>query len=210
MECYSYLLFSLTTNRTYIGATNNPDRRLRQHNGEISGGAYATKGKEWIRAVYVGGFPDWQAALQFEWSWKRHSRGKSGLGGKLQGLLNLLRTEKSTTKAIPFSMWEKKAFLVFNEEYQDILGKFDVYRTLKEQYIPKMSFNDFHKLSVQVQELALEQQELLKKVSELTALLLQENNVVEEKPIYKPKVKKPRVKKVKETKEPKEQTQVNL
>ena len=208
MEWYSYLLFSLNTNRTYIGATNNPDRRLRQHNGEISGGAYATKGKEWIRAVYIGGFPDWSAALQFEWSWKRHSRGKSGLGGKLQGLLNLLRTEKSTTKAIPFNMWEKKVFLVFNEEYQDILGKFDIYRTLKEQYIPKMSFNDFHKLSIQVQELAVEQQELLKKVSELTArLLLQEKTVVEDKPVEKPKVKKTRVKKVKETEEP---AQVNL
>ena len=67
---FVYLLLS-SDNSTYVGATVDLDRRLRQHNKEIKGGAHATgakvlKGETWIRAAHVEGFPDWQAALQFE------------------------------------------------------------------------------------------------------------------------------------------------
>lgn len=37
-----YLLYHPKANRTYIGITNNPKRRLRQHNCEIKGGAKYT------------------------------------------------------------------------------------------------------------------------------------------------------------------------
>lgn len=75
---FVYLLLS-SDNATYVGATIDLDRRLRQHNKEIKGGAFATsakvnKGETWIRACHVEGFPDWQAALQFEWRWKHLSR----------------------------------------------------------------------------------------------------------------------------------------
>ena len=74
---YVYLLLATPNrNATYVGATVDLERRLRQHNKEIKGGATATstrviKGDTWIRAAYVQGFPDWQAALQFEWRWKQ-------------------------------------------------------------------------------------------------------------------------------------------
>ena len=42
---YVYLLES-TNHCTYVGATMNLDRRLRQHNGEIKGGARATTTKQ--------------------------------------------------------------------------------------------------------------------------------------------------------------------
>lgn len=57
---------------TYIGATPDPDRRLRQHNCELSGGAKATKKRmgEWYRVCFISRFPDKRSALSFEWHWK--------------------------------------------------------------------------------------------------------------------------------------------
>ena len=47
-----YLLINTSNNYTYLGITNNSKKRLRQHNGEIKGGAKYThsfKGDgEWI------------------------------------------------------------------------------------------------------------------------------------------------------------------
>ena len=110
---YVYLLLS-SDNSTYIGATVDLDRRLRQHNKEIKGGAHATgikvaKGEQWIRAAHVNGFPDWQAALQFEWRWKQLSRKfpvkMLPLERRLQALHMLLNLERSTSKAKAYIEW---------------------------------------------------------------------------------------------------------
>jgi len=110
---YVYLLLS-SDNATYVGATIDLDRRLRQHNKEIKGGAHATgakvmKGEIWVRVCHVKGFPDWSAALQFEWRWKQLSRKLSlnilPLERRLLALKNLVSLEKSTKNAIPFKDW---------------------------------------------------------------------------------------------------------
>ena len=110
---YVYILES-SDNATYVGATVDLDRRLRQHNKEIKGGAYATsakvvKGETWTRVCYVSGFPDWQAALQFEWRLKQLSRKLPSrmfpLERRKKALEQLLLLERSTTKAIPFNEW---------------------------------------------------------------------------------------------------------
>lgn len=106
-EWHCYLLLSTDKQRTYIGATVAPDRRLRQHNGGLSGGAKATKGREWTRIVLISGFPNEVAALQFEWAWKFQSRKfGAGLKARFQGLQKLLTSTQSTSKAVPFSEWE--------------------------------------------------------------------------------------------------------
>ena len=112
-ESFVYLLVS-TKGNTYIGATIDLDRRLRQHNGEIKGGAHATttkvsKGEIWIRAAHVTGFPDWQSALQFEWRFKQLSRKiplkMQPLERRLKALKQLISLPQSTSKAIPFKEW---------------------------------------------------------------------------------------------------------
>jgi len=110
--CFVYLLVS-TSGATYVGATVDLDHRLRQHNKELAGGAFATsakvaRGETWTRHCYVSGFPDWQAALQFEWRWKQISRKQTvqnPLERRMKALEQLLWLERSTTKATPFSEW---------------------------------------------------------------------------------------------------------
>lgn len=105
---FVYLLSS-TKGTTYIGATVSLDRRLRQHNGEIKGGAKVTSKfpGTWSRIGYVSGFPDWKAALQFEWRWKQLSRRQTGkpLEKRFKALHHLLHLDKSTSVAQPFSEW---------------------------------------------------------------------------------------------------------
>jgi len=110
---YVYLLVS-TNGNTYVGATVDLDRRLRQHNKEIKGGAHATgmkvsQGENWTRAAHVSGFPDWQAALQFEWRWKHLSRKlplkMNPLERRIKALKELLVIERPTSKAIAYSEW---------------------------------------------------------------------------------------------------------
>ena len=106
-----------TDNATYVGATVDLNRRLRQHNGEIKGGAHATtskvkKGKTWKRVCYVSGFPDWNATLQFEWRWKQISRKLEKkmfpLERRMKALHQLLCLERPTTKSIKYTEWEEQ------------------------------------------------------------------------------------------------------
>lgn len=111
---YVYLLVS-TNGSTYVGATVDLDHRLRQHNKEIKGGAKATsmrveRGEKWRRHCYVGGFPSWQSALQFEWRWKQIYRklprgGASPLANRMIALDRLIALERPTSKAMAYSEW---------------------------------------------------------------------------------------------------------
>jgi predicted GIY-YIG superfamily endonuclease len=110
---YVYLL-ECSDKSTYVGATIDLNQRLRKHNKEIKGGAFATgakveKGEVWERSCHVAGFPDWQAALQFEWAWKHYSRKLPQkmlpLERRLRALKTLLSLERPTSKAKAYTEW---------------------------------------------------------------------------------------------------------
>jgi len=76
-----YLLATIELpTKTYVGATIDIHRRLRQHNGEIKGGARATSKVPggWYRVCYITGFVSQREALRFEWWWKRRSAALTG------------------------------------------------------------------------------------------------------------------------------------
>lgn len=107
---YVYLLKSTTTNKTYIGYTSNINKRLRQHNGEISGGAKSTLyGRPWIFVCYITGFPDKSTALKFEWRnhhpLKSWTRKKGSINNRLFILRNALLMDKFTSSCIPSNLY---------------------------------------------------------------------------------------------------------
>jgi len=115
MEFFCYLLYTNDMSKTYVGATTDPNRRLRQHNKEISGGAKATgisvqQGLTWQRVCYITGIPEWRSALQIEWRWKQIGRIqykhiKNPIHRRLYSLKNLLSLDKPTEKAIPYEAY---------------------------------------------------------------------------------------------------------
>lgn len=126
MSFYCYMLYT-SKNQTYIGATVDPDRRLRQHNKELSGGARATairvgQGLEWSRACYIS-LPEWRTALQFEWRWKQLGRTRfkqmNPIDRRLYALKYLLSLEKPTETAIPYAMYPSESVITWDsDEYR--------------------------------------------------------------------------------------------
>ncbi|XP_057522034.1 structure-specific endonuclease subunit slx1 [Amaranthus tricolor] len=83
--------------KTYVGVTTDFSRRLKQHNGELKGGAKASRaGRPWVCACLVHGFRNRSGACEFESKWKiisrklphkKNSEGEKGLEEKCQLLL---------------------------------------------------------------------------------------------------------------------------
>jgi structure-specific endonuclease subunit SLX1 len=121
---YVYFIES-SLGSTYIGATVNLDKRIRQHNKELKGGATATsikvsRGEAWSYVCYVENFPTWNEALKFEWRWKQISRQiqksnprQSPREKRLEALKTLLELDKPTSKAELYSNWETQPCVVY-------------------------------------------------------------------------------------------------
>lgn len=177
MSFFCYLLYSHDRTRTYIGATTDPNRRLRQHNRECTGGAKATKGRVWKRAFYISGFPDWTACLQFEWAWKYHSRRLRTLNGRVEGVCRLLHTERSTSTALPFRLWPTRLGITAEPECVHYLDKIERSISICQQCVPvpiHSVVNSFQAMSVDsntVTKLAQQVEELSASLSQMKARL---------------------------------------
>lgn len=103
-----YLLQSIVKpGKTYIGYTVDPRRRLRQHNGEIVGGAKRTsRNRPWRIICYIEGFPDNHTALKYEWC-NNHPKMmgfpfRRSVKGRIQTMIDILtKKDQFTSTAIP-------------------------------------------------------------------------------------------------------------
>jgi len=118
---HCYLLCSLdVTNhpfKTYIGFSTHPQRRIRQHNGDLKhGGARKTKraGRPWQFVCVVGGFSDKISALQFEWAWQHPQ--KSRLVRQVIG--DMAAKTLSRRRGVPGKLAILKVMLVHSLPYR--------------------------------------------------------------------------------------------
>ena len=99
-----YVVFN-ETGLTYVGYTVNQERRLRQHCGELSGGARYTSGRgPWHYLLFIES-PDLtkHLALSLEW-WMKHPTGHRkcpkefcGKLGRLKAMAHVLQKSKFET-----------------------------------------------------------------------------------------------------------------
>ncbi len=125
-------------NHSYCGYTVNLKRRIRQHNGEIKGGAKATRKREgienfgWEFMFLITGFKTNNNALSCEWKLK-HPDGKrikgkqyKGIDGRIKGINTVLKLEK----------WSNNCTILNSDCDYTVYVEEDVYKKLDLQNIP--------------------------------------------------------------------------
>ena len=86
--------------RAYIGATVDPRKRLRQHNGELVGGAARTRNRgPWHFHCVISGFRSWKEALQYEWAAKYYTRRARGIHARTEAMEILNRRHRWTSNS---------------------------------------------------------------------------------------------------------------
>lgn len=121
---------------TYVGCSNNPKRRLRQHNGEIKGGAKYTlsKGEGWSHILIVSGFQNKIQALQFEWAVKHEPpRNAGGINNRIKKLVKVLCKERWTSNAPLASSVSLKIDLK-DDKFLDEFTDLPEYVSIKSDY----------------------------------------------------------------------------
>ncbi len=73
---WNLYLVRCTDDSLYCGVTNDLALRLRQHNGEVAGGAKYTRARRPVRLVHQESFDTQGAALRREYQLKRMPRAK--------------------------------------------------------------------------------------------------------------------------------------
>jgi len=141
---------------TYNGSTNNPIRRLRQHNEEISGGARYTHGRGggWEIYALLSGFPDHKNALSCEWRMK-HTNGKPGkrppahcgMKGRIVALNDILQLEKWTQQCT-YSNYDQQFILYLADDVVSLvdISKLPPNITLSKEMSPLLSRHPYNLL----------------------------------------------------------------
>ena len=143
-----YLLKSEICNRTYIGITNNIKKRIRQHNGEICGGAKYTKSnRPWKVVLTVSGFTSKNQVLSFEYRVKKKKNNKNKLvtvfllNNRIKNFFDVLQLDNFTSKCI--NPKENKYRLIFFDKkiYKNIISNLNI--NCKEFKNIFINYNEF-------------------------------------------------------------------
>ncbi|MDX3773826.1 GIY-YIG nuclease family protein [Chromatiaceae bacterium AAb-1] len=71
LPCWFLYVVRTRSGTLYTGISTDPARRLRQHNGELAGGAKALRGKGPLQLVWQQSFADRSAASVAEAAFKK-------------------------------------------------------------------------------------------------------------------------------------------
>ncbi|KAL0482290.1 structure-specific endonuclease subunit SLX1 [Acrasis kona] len=109
--------------RTYVGVTSNLKKRIRQHNGEIVGGAKSTANKGvWSYVCILTGFKSQRDALQFEWRMHHPpKKGRSGIKGRLNNMQDIFKLDKWTKNSELVEL-DKMKLIWINQEHMKNLS----------------------------------------------------------------------------------------
>jgi len=97
-----YIITTQERNFFYVGMINNFERRIRQHNCDICGGAkFTRRHKDWYPVCIIDGFETKQAAMQCEWAVKNFRRKKREPFKYIRNVYHLMTspTNKWTTNS---------------------------------------------------------------------------------------------------------------
>jgi predicted GIY-YIG superfamily endonuclease len=113
-----YCIRNENENKTYIGITNNFKKRIRQHNGILSGGAKYTHGDKWSPIIILTGFISKNQVLRFEYLWKKckiKTTYKSGIMKRLEIMDYLFSKNDEWSNLIIHSVPEIAPFIQIQE-----------------------------------------------------------------------------------------------
>lgn len=137
-EWFCYFLKSLCDNCTYIGSTNDPEKRLNNHNS--GRGAKYTRGKTWVPIIILGPFFDKKSCLSFEAGWKKLSRRRNNT--KLYFLNQLT---KNQYKYGNDPKWNRIIDLLFFVHYFTYIGS-----KFRLNYEMKLPFNSPDEIIIEI------------------------------------------------------------
>ena len=109
-----YFLQHRSSGAAYTGATTDLTRRVRQHNGEIRGGARTTRrrGPGWLPVAVVRGFQGFGEALQFEYRAKHPRSGHVPLAVRRRARTDLPRALRGLVFTAWLPRWTERSLQV--------------------------------------------------------------------------------------------------
>ncbi len=147
---YCYIIKSTNPkfiNCTYNGYTNNLKKRLRQHNGEIKGGAIYTSNKgPWCYIMIMTGFSNKNEAMSCEWRIKHPTNTKlrpkkyTGCIGRIKSLNEIIKLNNWTNKSDGL-INNNNYYLYIQDEYIDLIDPINIKKNLFLNKLSEFNYN---------------------------------------------------------------------